>query len=424
MERLRQFLFTNISPRQIVFKNTFWLYLAEIISKGTKLLVFIFVIRFLGPHKYGVFEYLFSFVGMFFLFVDFGISTIFIRDYQQKEEKEKLFGTFCFLRIFLAFLFGLLALSGFLFIKKDNISFLLYLLFVLFYTLASLDNFFEAYFTAVQKLEKKFIFNFFSSLVLILGVIIGLIIYRDIFVVALAYLLSSLTTIFIASLLLKRETKIFLFLDKNLIKYYLYNGLPLVFLGVLGYVFFSTDKIILAYLRPFEEVGYYSLASRIISILFVIPGLFNAALYPYLAQKVVQKDHRLFIWRLFKLVFLGSILLAIFISFLVLLLDDFLIFLLFGKNYLFSLRILNVFIWILVFVYPTIFLNNFLIINHKQWLTFWLSLLPAILNIVLNIVMIPIYGLYGAVYSSIIAQSLNFTFLFVASLYIFKKNSL
>ena len=87
MEKLKNFLFNNLSPKQTILKNTFWLYFSEIISKGFRLLVFIYIIRVLGPKNFGVFEYLLSFVGIFFLFADFGILTIFIRDYQQQQDK-------------------------------------------------------------------------------------------------------------------------------------------------------------------------------------------------------------------------------------------------------------------------------------------------------------------------------------------------
>jgi O-antigen/teichoic acid export membrane protein len=83
--------------------------------------------------------------------------------------------------------------------------------------------------------------------------------------------------------------------------------------GLLGYVFFTTDKIILAHLRSIEEVGYYSLASRILSVLFVIPIFFYTALYPYLAKKIGEKEEKI-VRFLFKNILLGSILIGLLIS--------------------------------------------------------------------------------------------------------------
>jgi O-antigen/teichoic acid export membrane protein len=421
MEKLKQILLSNISPRQTVFKNAFWLYLSEGVSRGIKFLTFIFIVRALGPEQYGIFEYLFSFIGLFFLFADFGISNIFIRDFQQKEEKEKNINIFFTLKIVFSILFSILAIISFFLVKKGIVDLFVYLFLVIFYLLTNIESFFEVYFIAIQKAEKRFIFNFISSLVFLISIILSLSIYKNILMITLAYLFSSLVSLSVAYFLLIKETKINFFWDSNLIKYYLYNGLPLTLFGLLSYIFFTTDKIILTHIRPIEEVGYYSLASRIISVLFIIPSLFNAALYPYLANKVAKDDNKNEIKRLFKIIVAGSILSAIFVAFFVFLSANFLVPIFFGTKYLPSIEILNKFVWIIIFVYPTIFLDHLLISYHKQWLDFGITLIPAILNIILNLILIPIYGVYGAVYSSIIAQVLNLILTFTFSLYILNK---
>jgi O-antigen/teichoic acid export membrane protein len=419
MEKLKNFLFNNLSPKQTVLKNTFWLYFSEIISKGFRLLVFIYIIRVLGPKNFGVFEYFLSFVGIFFLFADFGISTIFIRDYQQQQDKEKQTNIFFSLKIILAVIFSLLALGGY-FLSKKFYGFLFYFSFVLFYFLMAIEGFFENFFIALEKTEKKFLFNTLMSLFLFIFVFLGLTFFKNILVVILAYILSALLGIIFAYFLTLKETKIKFFFDPQLAKKYLYNGLPLTLFGLLGYVFFTTDKIILAHLRSIEEVGYYSLASRILSVLFIIPSLFNTALYPYLARKIVEKEEKI-IKFLFKNILLGSFISGFLIAILIFILSPIIVPIFFGSKYNFSIEILQAFVWIIVFVFPTNFLDYFLISNHRQWLDFWITLLPAVLNVVLNFILIPFYGVYGAVYSSILAQALNFILTFVASLFVLKQ---
>ena len=413
MEKLKKFLFSNLSTKQIIFKNAFWLYLSEIISKGFRFLVFIYIIRILGPKNFGIFEYLLSFVGMFFLFADFGVSNIFIRDYQQKEEKEKHTNVFFTLKIFFSLIFSILALLGYFLAKKFD-GFLFYSAFVIFYCLMNIEGFFETFFIALQKTEKKFIFNLLMSFFLFLFVIFGLSFYKSISAVVMAYLLSAFLGIVFAYFLFSQEGKINFLFDKPLVSYYLFNGLPLVLFGLLGYVFFTTDKIILTHLRPIEEVGYYSLASRILGVVFVIPSLFNTALYPYLAQKIGQQA-KTTIKSLFELMISISIVVSFFLSFLIFILAPIIIPLFFGNQYIQSIKILQIFVWLTIFVFPTIFLDYFLISHNKQWLDFWITLIPAILNIILNFILIPIYGVFGAVYASIGAQFINFVLTFLAA---------
>jgi O-antigen/teichoic acid export membrane protein len=419
MEKLKNFLFNNLSPKQTVLKNTFWLYFSEIISKGLRLLVFIYIIRLLGPKNFGVFEYLLSFVGIFFLFADFGIPTIFIREYQQQQDKEKQTNIFFSLKIILAVIFSLLALGGYFLSKKFD-GFLFYSSFVLFYFLMAIEGFFENFFIAIEKTEKKFLFNTLMSLFLFIFVFLGLIFFKNILAVILAYILSSFLGIVFAYFLTLPETKIKFFFDPQLAKNYLCNGLPLTLFGLLGYLFFTTDKIILAHLRSIEEVGHYSLASRILSVLLVIPSLFNTALYPYLAKKIGEKEEKI-IKSLFKNILLGSFFSGILIAILTFILSPIIIPIFFGSKYNLSIEILQAFVWIVVFVFPTNFLDYFLISNHRQWLDFWITFIPAVLNVILNFILIPFYGVYGAVYSSILAQALNFILTFIASVYVLKK---
>jgi O-antigen/teichoic acid export membrane protein len=90
MEKLKNLLFNNLSPKQTVLKNTFWLYFSEIVSKGFRLLVFIYIIRVLDPKEFGIFEYLLSFVGIFFfLLILVSILFLFVTINNKKIRKNK-----------------------------------------------------------------------------------------------------------------------------------------------------------------------------------------------------------------------------------------------------------------------------------------------------------------------------------------------
>lgn len=420
MKKLKKLLFENIHPRQIVLRNAFWLYLGEFTSKGLRVFIFLFMARFLGPQNLGIFEYFLSFIGLFFLFADFGVSSIFIRDYQQKENKEEMIENVFILKIFLSIISGFIALSGYFFTKKFD-SFLIYLILIFFYVLQNIEGFFESYFLAVQKTEKRFIFNSFASVILFVLIAGGLLIKPSILIAGLAYLLSIISGLIYAYLLFNKEAKIKLKINIPLIKYYLSNGFPLTLVGILGYIFFSSDRIILAYLRPIEETGYYSLVVRIISVFFIIPSIFFSALFPYLSKKINENDFQ-GLRQIFKLSVISSILLGILFSLITFILAPIFIPLIFGYQFINSVLILQIFIWILILVYPTNFLSYLLISFNKQWFNFWASLMPAILNIVLNLLLIPNQGVLGAVYASLISQALNFILCFWASSHILNKS--
>ncbi len=421
MEKIKKILFNNLSPRQIIIKNAFWLYLSEIISKGLRLIVFLLIARNLGPEKFGIFEYLYSFVGIFFLVADFGISSVLIREYQQRDDKNKYLSNAFSLKLILSLVFAIISIVFFPLARKVD-GFWLYLLIVLFYVFSHLENLFESYFLAIQKTEKRFIFNFVNSFLIFLVIFIGLKVYKNIFVVVIAYLLGmvlGLISAYLVFLLEKREKLTF---DLSLAQYYLKNGLALSLFGVLGYVFFGMDKIFLAHLRSLNEVAFYSTASRIIGALMFIPSLFGASFFPYLAQKAIEKDSKIRIFKRFYKLILLSLIAGFCLAIVIYFFSSWLILFLFGKNYLPAVDVLRVLVWILVFLFPVVLLDLILISYHKQWLDFGITLIPAIINLILNFMFIPLWGMIGAALASIFSQILNFILSYIAVVYVLKKS--
>src|SRR5439155_13501389 len=72
---LASLLFTNSTPGQVLLKNGFWLAAADGISRLTKFLVALYVIRTLGAVEFGKFAFAFAFVSLFSALFDFGMSS-------------------------------------------------------------------------------------------------------------------------------------------------------------------------------------------------------------------------------------------------------------------------------------------------------------------------------------------------------------
>jgi O-antigen/teichoic acid export membrane protein len=88
---LKALLFENISAKQIVLKNSFWLYFANVIVKLFKFFLVVYAARILGPAQYGTFNYVLYLTGLFFIFSDLGIGSFLVREYQKREiDKNKI----------------------------------------------------------------------------------------------------------------------------------------------------------------------------------------------------------------------------------------------------------------------------------------------------------------------------------------------
>lgn len=415
----KSLLFENINPLQIILKNSFWIYLSEILYRGVQSLIFIIIARLLTVKEFGSFSYLVSYLGILYLFVDLGVGVLLIRDYQQKEDKILILQNAFSLKLIITLINFLVSIVCFIFAKKVE-SFLVYFLISLFFALSNIKDFFRSYFIAIQRTEKILIFNFvesFSSLILIF---LGLMIFHKILVIGIAYILSLSFSLFIAIKLIGPIWNEVKKLNFKLAKYFIFNGIPLSLLGFLTYLFLNIDQVILGHLRNIEEVAYYSVATRILFSFLLLPSFLSTALFPFLASKV--KDKKIpFIFKELTLIF---ILLGLISSIILIVTSPFLVTFLFGLNYAFSIYILQLYAIVLLFLFPTTFFDYFLISNNKQWLDFFITLFPAILGIVLNFVLISKYGVFGAVYSGIIAQILNFILSFLACFYVLQRNKI
>jgi len=405
---LKNFLLTNFSPKQIFLKNTFWLFLAQIVSRVLKFILVVIAARILGPQQYGAFNYVLSIIGFFFIFADFGINTLTIRDYQQKKADKKYLNAALFFKIILTVGSLIIAFIGlFVFESLEFRKIALFL--ILFSFLTQIREYFLSLNRALQKMENEFKAILIESIFnLILGV--GLvIIYQNAVSLSIGYFLAILiSVIFTVIITLKNFKDLKPEYDKEFLIYFLKNGTPLLLFGLLSFVFFSTDQFLLGYLKGVENVGYWTIITKIISIVELFPSLIMTALFPYLASQAnnLEKSKEIF-----KKVLSFLIISAIIISILGVLLSP-LIPIIFGKDYSPSVEFFRIFIWIIVFLFPTTFLDSFLVARNKIWQDFYFTIIAASLNLILNIILIPKLGIWGVVYSGLIAQFINFSLTF------------
>jgi len=403
MEIIKEVLLKNKSPKQIVLKNTFWLSLGQFFIRLFKFLLVVFSARILGPEGWGSFQYVLSIASIFFIVSDWGISNLLIRDYQQKGDFKERIHTGSLIREILVFLSLIIALIASLIFENQNFR-KTFIILAFFLFLSNLRDYITSFFQAIQKMEKQFVVNFIESLLTLIFGIIFLLTLKNMVSLSLTYFLGMFFSL-IFCLLLAKNFLIYLKpkINYEFIKYYLINGLPLALFGMLGFIFFTTDQIILGKLKGVEMVGYYSIATRIILILTTFPSLFLTSLFPQLALSVSNKER---LRNIFKKSIPFILLISFSIFVFVLIFADFLP-LLFGQKYIPSIQPLKLLSLILLFLPLTNLFDNFLFSINRQWQDFFITLFCALLNVVLNFILIPQYSIFGAIYATLISQFVN-----------------
>lgn len=425
MNKALNYLKNLLFSHHLLIKNTFWLYSAEITSRLLHVILFFFIARTLGKEIFGVFSYVLALVSFYFIFSDFGLSQLILRDYQQKENKEEIIKEVLAWKIIICLLVSIISFSGYFILKTKEYSTFLYFILILYFFLFSLRGYFISFFIGINKAY----INFFSSLIegttILFFSFSFSIFHRSSLAIGLAYLFSSFLATSFSFYFFQKETRInFKEFFKNLklylknFNYYFFNGLPLVFFGLLAYIFFYTDQVIIAHYRTFEELGDYSVASKIILASSFISYIFSTAIFPFLAK--ISADLKKFKKYFYFFLFVNFFISLVTIYF-VFIFSPLIIVFGFGKEYLDALPLVYSLMWLLVYLGPTSFLDYILFTFNKQWLDFAITVIPAVLNFILNLFFVPSYGAYGAILASILAQFLNFALTLTFSLLTIEK---
>ncbi len=398
----------NLYTKKTVMKNAFWLYFGFALNKLLKILIIILSARILGPENYGTFTYVLSFLGLFFLISDWGISSLLIRDYQQTKEREKIINTSFTIKSLLISICIILSILGYFILNNENAKNVYFILLIM-QVLIAFREFLNALFKAIQKMEYESIAISLESFVILIIVLTLLVKIPSVFNLGIAYFLGALVSLFFVLFAAHKFNfikKLRFSFNKENLKYYFKNGTPLMLYGFLGFIFFSTDHLIIGYFRGMYELGLYSIATKVILNLNLIPTIAMIALLPYLSFQVFNKEK---LYKIYKKIFLAIILISFLVVILINIFIDPLVRILLGSKYLLSIPIIKFLIWIIIFLFPLVLLDNIIFIFNRQWLNFYLTVGAALLNLLLNIILVPIYGINGAIFATLISQFLNFS---------------
>lgn len=402
LNNFRRIFFENITLKQTVAKNTFWLVLAEVVAKILGLVSVIYVVRMLGATEYGKFTFAFSFVSVMSIFFGLGIADISTREFSRDKKNEIFFSGIFTLELILCLLALFIAMASSFFITPDYfIRRIMWILTI--YILSS--NLLEVIFSflrARQKME-------YEALIKILQAIINTIaVFFVIFYIPSAQNLSSgymistfillffviiFFNIFFPPLRLRWEKK-----SLNILK----MSWPLSF-GFVGlWVFTLINSVMLGYFNLITENGWYSAALKIAIVASIPADLVVRSFYPILSnffanskeklQKTWNYIAELMIFMAIPMV-VGGIIMA-----------PKIIDLFYGQNFMPSVFALQLLIFLVGISFVSYPFAVILIVANQQKNNFIFIISGAILIIILNFIFIPIYGFYSSIVSAIISS--------------------
>jgi len=385
------------------FKNTGWMFFGRLFTLVFSFFVGVYIARYLGPEKYGILNYVMSFVLIFSFIPAFGIDSILMKELvKHPEKKDQLLGTGFTVKV----VGGLLAIVVVLaasFIVKNGLIINLLVFFYSFTFVFQAFNVLDTWFSS-QVLSKK---SVLSQMLATLGSstlkLIFIFLHFSVYWILLAFV-SEGVVLAIGLVLFYKKAKLSFStwnFDKNYCASLLKISWPLMLSTLFGVIFLRIDQVMLKFYLGAVSVGIYSAAAKLSEVMYFVPGLIVASLLPAIVN--ARTIHiNLFESRLKKL-YLMMFLISFFISVVMYILSDYLVVRIFGHAYASSSAILKIYIWSLIPIFLGNVVNQYLIVENYTKIALFLSIASAVINVVLNLLLIPKYGMIGAAWATFYA---------------------
>lgn len=401
------------------FANTGWMFFGQMFSLLISFFIGAWIARYLGPENYGILNYAVAFVGLFGFISSLGVDGILTRELvKYPEKKDELLGTAFRLKL----IGGTVALtlcivSAFIF-KTDPLIRLLIILFSFTFILHAINvvsTYFQAEVRSKNNVRAQVIATIISSLLKIAVILLGKGVIWIMIVYVLDFVWQGVGFINAYKKFgLKLKTWKF---NKNLAKEILKNSWPLMLASAASFVYIRIDQVMIGSMLGNYEVGLYAAAVKLVEVWYFVPGIICASLFPAIvnAKKTSHETYKHRLRNLYILMAVISVIIAIPTSFLA----RPIIYFLFGSGYLESINILKIYIWSSVGLFLGTAISQYLMSENLVKTIFWLNFLAMVVNVALNFVFIPILGLLGAAWATLVSY-----FIIPISYIIFKKNKM
>jgi len=388
-------------------RNAAWIGFEKIGRMTLSLLVGVFVVRQLGPDRYGTYSYLLAWGTFFSPLALFGVGENTVRHLVGSPTHEgKVLATAAVLRVVSCSLAAILTLATFSFAgsKADATTgqLSLALTSLLAYPLLVLEPYFQAH----SRARIITLCGLGSGLLVTAVKLLGIVIHAPVGFFIASHALEtgllgvSLMGAYLATTSAPRQWAFDLSLAKTLCK----EAMPMIIGGFAILIYNQSDMLLLGMLLDSpHEVGLYSAACRVSTMWVFVPMAVITSASPFLYRLVADKDVR-YEQRLLQM---ASLCLSIAYSFCIVLtlFPEAILKTLFGSEFVAAAPALRVHVWSNIFSILGIAQNSWILSRGLLWVALQNTLLGAAINLVLNIFVIPSYGAVGASWTTVIAMA-------------------
>lgn len=389
-------------------KNTIITYIGFAIGAINTLFLYT---NFLSPTYYGIVGYLLSASTILMPILAFGTQNTLIKffsSYEDKEEQQAFTGFVFLLPLLICIPAALIGIIGYRWIvdviasKNQILEPYVWTIFVLAVFMAYFELLYawaKVHFKSVYGNLLKEVYNRIMVMLLLVGVSLNWIAVDSFIYLLMAVYGSRLLLMAIAAAWIKKPILKwrFPYNYKQVLKY----SLLIILTGSVAAVLLDVDKVMLGQFKTIENIAYYNVAVFMAMVIAVPARAMHQITYP-ITSKLLNTKNMIGLGILYKKSSINVFLIGGLIFLLICLNVDSL-YMLLPENY--KGGVLVVFLISLAKLFDNLMGNNNAIIFNSDYyrMVLFFGVFLACLTVVLNIIFIPIWGLNGAAFATLLA---------------------
>ena len=399
---------SKLSPnRRKIVKNVYWAVFGKVVNIVSGLLIGVMVARYLGPDKFGLMNYVLSYVMLFSVLAAFGLDNIEIRELSKKNAiKETILGTAFTIRLIFAVVTILLILVTLILFESDAFTFSMIMIYSLSMIFGAL-NVIRNYFTSIV-LNEYVVKTEISRTIIGSGIKVFLLLNHCSlawFIVASTFDAVLIGGGYIYSYRRKGGALRVWKVDRSVARMLIREAFPLLLSGTAVIIYQKIDAVMIRNMMDNASVGQFSVASKITELAIFIPMVIAQTVTPLLV-KAHQEDpvsYHVKRQQFMDIMVWSSICMAAVMS----LAASPAIRFLYGSNYLSAIPVLQVVAWKAVFMALFGGSGQLIVIEGLQKYAAVRNVVGCVVSVLLNFMLIPVWGIVGSAVAAVLTLSFS-----------------
>jgi PST family polysaccharide transporter len=383
-----------------VARNAAWLMGDRVVRAGVGVLLVVWIARYLGAERFGIYNYVLAFVSIFSGVATLGLDAIAIRDLiDRPEQRGRILGTVFWLKLAGGVAAYVALVVAIAIVSPDMLGLAAVAGSALLFQSADVV---ECWFQSGNRMKYAVLARNAAFFVLA-GVKVGLLLGGASVMVLLA---AGVAEVALAAAILlvmyQRDARGLggWRFDRTLVAQLLRDAAPMLVSALAILLYMRIDQVMIASLAGYREVGVFSAAVRLTEVWYFIPVALMAALFPLMvsARRDAGIDDRARTALLFGAMGWAGIVLAAATS----LGSSWLVALFYGDAYAGAAPVLALQAWMAAFVFFGVARGRWLVANNRHRDGMFVDVAGVLINVGANLLLIPRYGAYGAAMASLI----------------------